>query len=130
MCGFHEPLSNRSASRSLCPHLSFVSIFSLIAPFIAHSYFLYPFFALLSHHALFFVVLRPAQALYGETRPYVLNYFLADDTVEVMEVSSSMSGRDPFPALLKKQRLPKVRYHPRSPMCNQSDLELPLRTLD
>jgi len=46
-------------------------------------------------------------ALYGETRPYVLNYFLADDTVEVMEVSSSMSGRDPFPALLKKQRLPK-----------------------
>lgn len=50
-------------------------------------------------------------SLYGESRPYVLHYFLADDCVEVLEVSTPNSGRDPFPALLKKQRLPRV-LHP------------------
>eukprot|EP00455_Lapot_gusevi_P014176 TRINITY_DN1701_c0_g3_i4.p1 TRINITY_DN1701_c0_g3~~TRINITY_DN1701_c0_g3_i4.p1 ORF type:complete len:543 (+),score=175.15 TRINITY_DN1701_c0_g3_i4:61-1689(+) len=46
-------------------------------------------------------------SLYGEKRPYVLHYFLADDCVEVLEVTQANNGRDPFPALLKKQRLPK-----------------------
>ena len=46
-------------------------------------------------------------SLYGETRPYVMNFYLADDCVEVVEVASNMTGRDPFPSLLKKQRLPK-----------------------
>jgi hypothetical protein len=36
-----------------------------------------------------------------------LNYFLADDTVEVKEVRFQNSGKDPFPLLLKKQKLPK-----------------------
>lgn len=75
----------------------------------SHSFLHMLLFTLLSLCSLR-VVVDTSQALYGETRPYVLNYFLADDTVEVMEVSSSMSGRDPFPALLKKQRLPKVHY--------------------
>jgi len=45
--------------------------------------------------------------MYGEIRPYIVHYFLADDTVEVQEVSIPNSGRDPFPSLLKRQKLPK-----------------------
>lgn len=49
------------------------------------------------------------EKMYGESRPYVLHYFLADDTVEVMEVKVANSGRDGFPALLKRSKLPR-RY--------------------
>jgi len=45
--------------------------------------------------------------MYGERRPYILHYFLADDTVEVQEIAAPNSGRDPFPSLLKRQKLPK-----------------------
>jgi hypothetical protein len=45
--------------------------------------------------------------LFGEKRPYVLHYFLADDTVEVLEIQQANSGRDPFPALLKRCKLPR-----------------------
>jgi len=45
--------------------------------------------------------------LYGEIRPYILHYFLATDEVEVQEVAIPNSGRDPFPSLLKRQKLPK-----------------------
>eukprot|EP00823_Brevimastigomonas_motovehiculus_P004863 TRINITY_DN3324_c0_g1_i1.p1 TRINITY_DN3324_c0_g1~~TRINITY_DN3324_c0_g1_i1.p1 ORF type:complete len:608 (-),score=185.75 TRINITY_DN3324_c0_g1_i1:312-2135(-) len=45
--------------------------------------------------------------LFGEKRPYVLHYYLADDTVEIVEIQQANSGRDPFPALLKRQRLPR-----------------------
>jgi len=43
----------------------------------------------------------------GESRPFVLHYFLADDTLEVMEVKQANSGRDPFQAMLKRAKLPK-----------------------
>jgi hypothetical protein len=38
---------------------------------------------------------------------YIIHYFLADDTVEVREVHSHNSGRDPFPLFLKKAKLPR-----------------------
>ena len=41
-----------------------------------------------------------------DKRPFVLHFFLADDTVEVLEVNTPNSGRDPFPALLKRTKLP------------------------
>jgi len=44
--------------------------------------------------------------LYGDMMYYTLNYFLADDTVEIKEKRSANSGRDPFPLLLKRQKLP------------------------
>lgn len=47
------------------------------------------------------------QNMYGEQRPYVLHYFLADDTVEVLEVNQANSGRDPFPSFLQRSKLPK-----------------------
>jgi len=43
-----------------------------------------------------------------EKRPFVFHFFLADDTVEVLEVATPNSGRDPFPALLKRIKLPKA----------------------
>jgi hypothetical protein len=52
--------------------------------------------------------------LYGEPRPLELNYFLADDTVEVMEVKETNAGRDPFPALCSRGKLP-VKYTETSP---------------
>jgi len=45
--------------------------------------------------------------LFGEKQAYIIHYFLADDTVEVLEVQQPNSGRDPFPALLKRCKLPK-----------------------
>jgi Ca2+-binding EF-hand superfamily protein len=43
-----------------------------------------------------------------EKRPFVLHFFLCDDTVEILEVATPNSGRDPFPALLKRIKLPKA----------------------
>ncbi|MCB0369425.1 MAG: DUF1126 domain-containing protein [Bdellovibrionales bacterium] len=45
--------------------------------------------------------------LEGGHNYYTLNYFLADDTVEVKELRFQNSGRDPFPLLLNRQKLPK-----------------------
>lgn len=38
---------------------------------------------------------------------YIIHYYLADDTVEIREVNYNNSGRDPFPLLLKRNRLPR-----------------------
>ena len=38
----------------------------------------------------------------------MLNYFLADDSVEVKESVKQNSGKDPFPLLLHRGKLPKV----------------------
>lgn len=38
---------------------------------------------------------------------FVMNYFLADDTVEVREVKKVNSGKYPFPILLKRQKILK-----------------------
>lgn len=60
----------------------------------------------------------------GDISHFCLNYFLADDEVEVREMHKVNNGKDPFPALLKKCPLPKdwrrsldvgsdaVRHHP------------------
>lgn len=45
--------------------------------------------------------------LYGDRRPYVLHYYLADDTVDILEKNEKNSGRDPFPIFLKRAPLPK-----------------------
>lgn len=45
--------------------------------------------------------------MYGERKPYVMHYFLADDTIEILEVHKANSGRDAFPCLLSRQKLPK-----------------------
>ena len=55
----------------------------------------------------FFGLWDDADSLYGEIRPVTIQYYLVDDTVEIREVHESNSGRDPFPVLMRRQRLPK-----------------------
>uniref|UniRef100_A0A061RIM0 Ef-hand domain-containing protein 1 n=2 Tax=Tetraselmis sp. GSL018 TaxID=582737 RepID=A0A061RIM0_9CHLO len=50
------------------------------------------------------------KSLFGDKLPFILHYFLSDDTVEVAEVQLRNSGRDPYPLLLKRGRLPKYLY--------------------
>lgn len=45
--------------------------------------------------------------LEGGNYYYTLNYFMADDSVEVKELRFQNSGKDPFPLLLARQKLPK-----------------------
>lgn len=40
--------------------------------------------------------------------PYIMHYFLADDTMEVREINYANSGKDPFPLLLRRQKFPKA----------------------
>eukprot|EP00958_Prasinococcus_capsulatus_P019427 scaffold2395_cov290-Prasinococcus_capsulatus_cf.AAC.3 len=58
------------------------------------------------------------QTLYGDRRHYVLHYFLADDTVEILEVNEPNSGRDAFPVMLKRSKLPRVSES--SDVCDSS----------
>lgn len=46
--------------------------------------------------------------MYGDRRPYVLHYFLEDDTVEILDLNENNSGRDPFPVFLRRIPLPKA----------------------
>ena len=56
---------------------------------------------------LSFKLLWHDDTLEGGYNYFTLNYYLADSTVEVKEVRYQNSGRDPYPLLLKKQKLPK-----------------------
>lgn len=38
---------------------------------------------------------------------YTIHYYLSDETVQVCESHEQNSGRDPFPSLLRRQKLPK-----------------------
>jgi len=55
----------------------------------------------------FYLAWDDRPSLYGELRPFVLHYFLSDDTIEILEVRRANSGRDPFPLFLKRQKLAK-----------------------
>jgi hypothetical protein len=51
-----------------------------------------------------------------ERRPFVLLFFLADDTVEIREQYPLNCGRDTFPIFFRRGRLPKGKYQLRGPM--------------
>lgn len=80
----------------------------------------------------FYCVWDDRQRLYGDRRPYVLHYFLEDDTVEILEVNEPNCGRDPFPQFLKRGPLPKglplvpdVTVKPKKDQCyNPMDLRI------
>ncbi|KAL0965069.1 hypothetical protein UPYG_G00276340 [Umbra pygmaea] len=56
----------------------------------------------------FFALWDDSSSLYGESRPVTIQYYLADDSVEIREVHEPNSGRDPFPVLLRRQKLAKT----------------------
>ena len=45
-------------------------------------------------------------SLAGDVMQYTIHYFLADDTIEVCEFHSNNDGRDPYPLLVKRMKLP------------------------
>ncbi|XP_059215384.1 EF-hand domain-containing protein 1 [Centropristis striata] len=55
----------------------------------------------------FFALWDDADALFGDTRPVIIHYYLVDDTVEIREVHEPNNGRDPFPILMRIKKLPK-----------------------
>jgi hypothetical protein len=42
-----------------------------------------------------------------ENELYIIYYFLSDDCIEVIEVKVPNSGKDPFPKLIKRQKIPR-----------------------
>jgi hypothetical protein len=44
---------------------------------------------------------------FGDLRRFVVNYFLADDTMDVRETLSPNDGRDPFPSFVNRSQIPK-----------------------
>lgn len=64
---------------------------------------------------LSFRALWQDDTLEGGVNYFTINYFLADDSVEVKETRTQNSGRDPFPLLLRRQKLPKVPIHTHYP---------------
>uniref|UniRef100_A0A673CBG2 EF-hand domain (C-terminal) containing 2 n=1 Tax=Sphaeramia orbicularis TaxID=375764 RepID=A0A673CBG2_9TELE len=47
---------------------------------------------------------------FGDQRELILLYYLADDTIEILEVTPQNSGRDHVPKFLNRSKLPKVRH--------------------
>jgi len=45
--------------------------------------------------------------MFGDPREMELHYFLADDTIEILEKIPPNSGRDAVPMFLRRARLPK-----------------------
>jgi len=73
----------------------------------------------------YFCMWDDTPSLYGEVRKFVLHYYLADDTVEIVESYKANSGRDPFPKLLNRQKLPVTWDRPgRKEFVTAADIEL------
>lgn len=64
---------------------------------------------------LSFKIVWHDKTLEGGFSYFTFNYFLADSSVEVKEIRYQNSGRDPFPLLLKRQKLPKEPIHTHYP---------------
>ncbi|XP_077608961.1 EF-hand domain-containing protein 1 isoform X2 [Crocuta crocuta] len=56
----------------------------------------------------FYAIWDDTDSMFGECRNYIIHYYLMDDTVEIREVHERNDGRDPFPLLMNRQRMPKV----------------------
>ncbi|XP_023567655.1 EF-hand domain-containing protein 1 isoform X2 [Octodon degus] len=56
----------------------------------------------------FYAIWDDTDSMFGECQNYVIHYYLMDDTVEIREVHERNDGRDPFPLLMNRQRIPKV----------------------
>ncbi|CAD5111984.1 DgyrCDS1238 [Dimorphilus gyrociliatus] len=59
----------------------------------------------------FYCVWDDRDSMFGEMNKYVIHYYLVDDTLEVRECHSANNGRDPFPVLIQRQKVPVDRYN-------------------
>lgn len=46
-------------------------------------------------------------SMFGDQQFFTLHYFVADDTIEVLEQHQNNNGRDPFPYLIRRGKLPR-----------------------
>jgi len=53
-------------------------------------------------------------AMFGDFNFYTIHYYLADNTVEVLEQHQPNNGKDPYPLLLKRYKLPR-KFNPDGP---------------
>lgn len=60
------------------------------------------------HVLRFYCQWDDSQSMFGDVRWLELHYFLADDTLEVLEKIPANAGRDGVPVFLRRARLPKV----------------------
>ncbi|TNN19592.1 EF-hand domain-containing family member C2 [Schistosoma japonicum] len=60
------------------------------------------------HVLRFYCYWDDTESLYGDPREMILNYFLADDTIEIREIIPANSGRDAVPCFLRRQKLPRT----------------------
>lgn len=58
----------------------------------------------------FYAVWDDRDSMFGEMRKFVIHYFLVDDTLEIREMYTPNCGRDPFPILICRQKVPINRY--------------------
>ncbi|KAM7539238.1 hypothetical protein Aperf_G00000058353 [Anoplocephala perfoliata] len=73
------------------------------------------------HVLRFFCFWDDTNSLYGDARDFVLHYFLADDTVEIIERVPENSGREVIPCFLKRQKLPKCIPSPSDAVNSESE---------
>uniref|UniRef100_T1JFE1 DM10 domain-containing protein n=1 Tax=Strigamia maritima TaxID=126957 RepID=T1JFE1_STRMM len=55
----------------------------------------------------FYCIWDARHRLYGDIKPYVLLFYLADDTIEVHEIRTPNDGCDPIPSLIRRQQIVK-----------------------
>ncbi|TPP59961.1 EF-hand domain (C-terminal) containing 2 [Fasciola gigantica] len=59
------------------------------------------------HVLRFYCFWDDTDSMYGDPREMILQYYLADDTIDVHEVNPANSGRDGVPCFLRRQKLPR-----------------------
>jgi len=57
---------------------------------------------------LSFDIMWEDKSLEGDVNFFKMNFFLADGTLEVMEVKAVNNGKDAFPLFINRMKLPKV----------------------
>ncbi|KAM9704326.1 EF-hand domain-containing protein 1 [Menidia menidia] len=65
----------------------------------------------------FFALWDFSDCLFGDTLDVIIHYYLVDDTIEIREVHEHNSGRDNFPILMHRQRVPKKLKSETFPSC-------------
>lgn len=71
----------------------------------------------------FYAVMDEFDQFYKNIRMFVIQYYLADDTIDIKEVHHRNDGMSNFPFLLLRHRVPKDRYD-LDPCFNTSILEI------
>lgn len=59
----------------------------------------------------FYCLWDDRDSMYGEVKPCILHYYLVNDQMEIREVHSPNDGRDPFPVLVGRGRMPVDRLN-------------------